>query len=607
MNEKKRVRRALCLAAVGMTCLSCAHTAAPDAQKPAEAATKGFAIEHVRVFDGERTLPDATVVVRDGRIAAVGSGVATPADVERIDGRGDTLLPGLIDAHVHLHAAEGLTQALAFGVTTELDMGTVVQRLPLMRQAADDAAHLAADFRSAGTFITAPGGHGTEYGLALPTLAGPADAQAFVDARIAEGSDYIKVILEDGSELGGHFPTLSAQTLKAVVEAAHRRGKQVVAHVGNAAEAQEAIDAGVDGLAHTFFDAPASPAFVQDVVRRHAFVVPTLTVLRGVCDRDAGADLLSDPKVAPYLTLSDRGQLQQRFPARCVRGGTEVAKGTVRALAQAGVPLLAGTDAPNPQTVYGASLHEELALLVSAGLTPAQALAAATSVPAARFHLADRGRIAPGLRADLILVRGDPTADIHATRDLLGIWKAGQRFDRDGYRAQVEATLRPRAEGAISDFEEGLSTRFGAGWRETTDALIGGDSTATLTVISQGAHQGHGALEVHGTTLPHAQAPWAGAMFFTGAQPMQPANLSRFKSLHFWVRGDGATYRVMLFSQHTGPMPRIQPFTASSDWTEVDLPLSGFELDGHDLIGIAFVAGPWAGPYRFALDDVELR
>jgi imidazolonepropionase-like amidohydrolase len=103
----------------------------------------------------------------------------------------------------------------------------------------------------------------------------------------------------------------------------------------------------------------------------------------------------------------------------------------VRALRAAGVPLLAGTDAPVlGRGVHGASLHRELELLVEAGLTPVETLAAATSVPASVFGLADRGRIAPGLRADLLLVAGDPTRQITATRAIRRVWARGRAVDR---------------------------------------------------------------------------------------------------------------------------------------------------------------------------------
>ncbi|CAN5911452.1 hypothetical protein BH23ACT10_BH23ACT10_20020 [soil metagenome] len=109
-------------------------------------------------------------------------------------------------------------------------------------------------------------------------------------------------------------------------------------------------------------------------------------------------------------------------------------------LTAAGVPVLAGTDAPNPGTVHGASLHRELELLVMAGLSPGAALAAATSVAAEQFGLIDRGRVAPGLRADLVLVGGDPTTDITATRQLTGVWRGGERCDLDGYVGSDDET-----------------------------------------------------------------------------------------------------------------------------------------------------------------------
>lgn len=108
-------------------------------------------------------------------------------------------------------------------------------------------------------------------------------------------------------------------------------------------------------------------------------------------------------------------------------------------LSAAHVPILAGTDVGNAGTAPGASLHGELEYLVEAGLTPQQALVAATSAPATAFHLADRGRIAPGLQADLLLVNGDPTADIKATRDILAIWKAGASVDRQAWLQRVKA------------------------------------------------------------------------------------------------------------------------------------------------------------------------
>ena len=149
--------------------------------------------ENVRVFDGERVVPQTNVLVEDELIAAVGEGLESPAGAEVIDGRGKTLLPGLIDAHVHVFTREALEQAPIFGVTTLLDMFTDVSFAQAMREEqGEGGATDRADLFSAGTLATAPGGHGTQFGLAIPTLTDPDEADAWVEARAAEGSDWIK-------------------------------------------------------------------------------------------------------------------------------------------------------------------------------------------------------------------------------------------------------------------------------------------------------------------------------------------------------------------------------------------------------------------------------
>ena len=126
--------------------------------------------------------------------------------------------------------------------------------------------------------MTSPKGHGTEYGVQIPTLASAGDAQAFVDARIAEGSDYIKIVYDDGAAYGMQIPTIDRTVLGAAIEAAKKRGKLAVVHVGSAQGANDAIAAGASGLVHIFADAPADAAFVARVAAARAFVTPTLSV-----------------------------------------------------------------------------------------------------------------------------------------------------------------------------------------------------------------------------------------------------------------------------------------------------------------------------------------
>ena len=542
-----------------------------------------IAIEGARIFDGEHLTGPGTVLIRGQRIAAVGASVAVPPGAKVIDAHGKTLLPGLIDSHIHVWDPASLHQAAVFGVTTVLDMLTQPTAAAALRKAVATRSDLA-DLRSAGFAATAPGGHGTEYGFKAPTLSKPAQAQAFVNARLSEGSDYIKIIEDDGSVYGIHFNSLDRATVAAVIAAAHARGKMAVIHIATQADARAAIEAGVDGLAHIFTDTPPAPDFAQVVLAHHAFVVPTLSVNMSVSGHPAGAALVADPALAPFLSPDDTARLEKAFP-HYPGGHADYAnaQAAVRALNAAGVPILAGTDAPNPGTTYGASMHGELELLVKAGLTPTQALTAATAAPARVFHLEDRGRIQPGLRADLLLVDGDPTQDIRATRHIAGVWLEGVAVDRAAYRAEVaKARSAPPAadkapapelgDGHISRFDDmSKKTGFGAGWDVTTDAITGGTSKATLTVVAHGAHRSKGALRVSGTVAKGAQYQWAGAMFSPGAQPMQAADLSARTGFSFATRGDGKTYMVMLFAKSHG----FQPFDPE---VHRDPPLEGAAL-----------------------------
>ena len=246
-----------------------------------------------------------------------------------------------------------------------------------------------ADFRSAGVLVTAPKGHGTEYGMAIPTITSPGEAQAFVDARIAEGSDYIKIVYDDGHTYGIKFATIDKPTMKAVVDAAHARKKLAVVHIGDLAGARDAIDVGANGLVHLFVDSMPDAGFARLVAAHKAFVIPTLSVLESISWGDGGKVIAKDPKLAPYIPAASVQGLEQTFPKRPGSPPRDLAFAleTVRQLRAAGVPILAGTDAPNPGTAHGASMHRELELLVKAGLTPVEALRAATSVPARTFSL----------------------------------------------------------------------------------------------------------------------------------------------------------------------------------------------------------------------------
>ena len=358
--------------------------------------TEALAITNVKVFDGNALTEERTVVIENGVIAEATTAART------VDGQHGTLLPGLIDSHVHLLSLAELEHGTRWGVTTMLDMGSPAMTLT------DSLRHQPglADIRGAGNSASAPGGiQTTRMGMpASSAVTGPTDAERFVAERVSEGADYIKVIVEDPRRMG--TAALDVATIAALVKAAHQADLKVIAHVTTLAALMNATNAGVDILTHAPVDADVDDDLAHSLATRGIVSVPTLTMMRAVAS------------------------LAHRLPTHGADINYAHAQATTSAFYRAGVTILAGTDAnaapasPSP-IPHGESLHDELRLLVEVGLTPVEALRSATVVPAAFFGFTDRGSIETGRRADLLLVEGDPTQDIAATRAIRGIWVAG--------------------------------------------------------------------------------------------------------------------------------------------------------------------------------------
>lgn len=352
---------------------------------PTPPAAGKVALGNVRVFDGTRILEPGTVVIDDGLIATDPTGART------IDCAGAILLPGLIDSHVHLHGRDTLHKLASSGVTTALDMATWPPQLVQSLRNIDGLT----DIRSAGTPAIGP--HGTHAHIpGIPADAivrEPADAGAFIAARVAERVDYIKIVVDDRGP--------DQETVDALIAAAHAHRLQVIVHAAQPGPFATALRSGADVITHIPIGKPLSGDDVRSMAAGGQISVPTLTMMEGT------AAAFGHPEAF----------------------GASLA--SVGALHRAGVPVLAGTDANTQpgvpfQVPHGESLHHELELLVAAGLSTLDALRAATSSPAQHFGLHDRGAITPGQRADLVLIDGDPLATISATQNIQRIWCGGQ-------------------------------------------------------------------------------------------------------------------------------------------------------------------------------------
>ncbi len=570
----------------------------PAPPRPADwAAQEGnsFVVRGARVFDGEHFHERLDVLVRDGLIAGMGRDVAGNQAAPKYEAAGHTLMPALIDAHTH-NFGDSRIEALCFGIGTQIDLFSDHRALAAARADRESLARIAqADMWSAGTLVTAPGGHGTQFGMTIPTLASAAEAEAFVAARIAEGSDFIKLVLESGAGWEAEIPTLDAATLAAAIAAAHRQSRKAVVHAGSHEEARIALAAGADGLVHAFGDRVADEALVALAAARGVFIVPTLTVMESVAGR--GHALAEDADLKPWLAPGQIQSLKRRFRSGDKHlAAIENARETTRRFAGAGLRILAGSDAPNPGTTHGASLHRELELLARAGLKPEQLLASATRLPAQAFGIADRGRIAPGLRADLLLVEGDPALDVRRTRNIAAIWKNGYRVERPRQNSAAPAAAAALANPELGQFESGDD-----GWAPTTDRMMGGASDVAIRTAD-------GALVIEAEVAAGAFWPWAGAMRMFAPQPMEPVDLGAYSELRLRLRARG-TLQVFFFSgpETRGP-PATHAVTGSGDWQEVVIRLA--DVSGFDRAtarAIAVAAGPAPGALRIELDSVVLR
>jgi imidazolonepropionase-like amidohydrolase len=415
-------------------------------------------LEDVVVLDGTGgpPTPHARVVVDDGVIASVGAAGAPIQGGSVVEGRGRWLLPGLWDTHIHYVLSAGgcvwpeefshqqllsnLQAYLRNGITSVVSVGDPKDLVLAARASERDGRLRAPRIVAAGPTLTAPGGHpvatilhgepGRFRNLAIE-ISGPAEGRRAVRQLVAgDGVDLLKVIY---STIPGNVPRLGRDTLDAVIDEAHVLRRRIVAHVATPAEAMDCIIGGVDGLEHMVIAAPQALEPVFSAAADHGvFWTPTLSLFDKMAhDGDERYVAGYRPEGSVTRTVLD----SLRDPAAWWRKSEPGVPAppwsrTVELTGQAhrtGVQLPLGTDSGNPAVFHGLAAHRELELLVRAGLTPLQALTAATAVAAAKVGAEDRlGTVQPGKEADLVVLGASPIEDIRNTRRVEMVVKRGE-------------------------------------------------------------------------------------------------------------------------------------------------------------------------------------
>jgi imidazolonepropionase-like amidohydrolase len=399
-------------------------------------------IDGARIFDGTGAPAFVgDVLVRGERIVAVGANLRGPKGVKSINGRGMTLIPGLHDLHTHLRAPafsgpEDLPKAyagyLSYGITTVNDFSVSAEMLPPIREMTQSGAVVAPNLQLA-IRLGVPGGHGTEYGWGrffTMQAATPRAAQLAMSRALPYKPDVIKVFA-DGWRYG-RSPDLNSMnepTLAAIVRNAHGAGIPVITHTVTLEGAKVAAAAGVDALGHGVGDALVDDELIRLMQRSGTAYVPTLVVYEPQQDRRFLAAEWRD------LRLPERKREEARMaaPAEPIPAleseRWKIMQENVRRLKAARIPIGIGTDAGIGGVYHGSSTVREIRLLTMLGYTPAEAIAAATTVSARILREGeDHGRIAPGQRADLVLTGGRPDERIEDIYDVRRVFVAGREM-----------------------------------------------------------------------------------------------------------------------------------------------------------------------------------
>lgn len=569
-------------------------------------------LTNITLFDGQDWHENSALFIIDGLISDPTSNQSTDQDsLPIIDGKNGFIIPGLIDAHTHTWGT-ALQEALVFGVTTELDMFSELnfaQQARLSRNLIEKTTQ--ADFYSAGTLITSPGGHGTQFGFAIPTIDDAALAEQFVSERINEGSDYIKIVYHHEDEYYG-LTSISKELLTALIKATHKYEKLAVVHISDHQAAVDAVEAGADGLVHTFGDQLIDEDLLFAMKQRGVFIIPTLSVIASMAQSSHSVELGADENLSQMLSDSSKNGLKPFSNLTAHPATLATAIENTRLMHDYGIVVLAGSDAPNPGTAHGISMHGELELLNQAGLSPTAALKAAGSLAAKQFPIGQRGVLTVGAKADFIWLTADPRTDIKHTRKIEGVWKNGYLVEakKSSQPSQSHSLTLPDA-GLLSDFSAAaLKSSMGTDFIHTSDQMMQGNSTAAVSWTDSGCHGG--GLLVEGEIKAGFPYAWSGA-FLPFSKNMEKAlNLESAHSIDFNVSGHPGSYQLMVFT-----LNNMQPVQLPFEITDQCLPVS-FNISAHPVVdwnnvtGLAWVADrsrlkPALASFAFKLDNIVIK
>ncbi|MFC3125383.1 amidohydrolase family protein [Pseudoroseomonas globiformis] len=413
----------------------------------------GVALRNARIFADGRFTEPSTLLISDGRVRAVAAGLSgLPEGVRGIDMAGHYIVPGMTSAHVHVGHAVGLESGpqfytrdtveaqlqryAAFGVTQVAALGMGPPLFHALREESRAGRLRGATLRGAGPGLGVTDGAppAGPMRLADNQVLRPrdeAEVRSAVDRLAAAGIDQVKIWIEDAN---GQLPMMSPEIVRAAVQAAHRHNLPVVAHVHDLSHARLAVSSGVDILGHGIRDEPVDEALVAAMRQAGTRYIPTIQIDEAeylYTDRpeladDAVFQAATTPAFRSRMADSGWRETQSRKGEQH-RDAVRMNQRNLLTLHRAGVPVALGTDSgATPLRVQGFAEHRELALMVEAGLSPADVLRIATEGSAALLGDTDRGVLRPGARADFAVLAADPLENIANIGRIAAVWQDGR-------------------------------------------------------------------------------------------------------------------------------------------------------------------------------------